>query len=125
MSNIDRAAELLKPNRDWCDQHHNGEGGDPCMFCEYNAGTAARILADAGLLVPDTDHPATLTTESDFTAAPIGTVVLHPWGAAVKRGEDSWGVTGNDMRRRDDTVGDLDEEEPLTVLRWGPGEAEQ
>ena len=45
--------------------------------------------------------------------------------AAIKHDEDEWGVTGNDMRRRDDTVGDLDEEEPLTVLRWGPGEAEQ
>ena len=91
----------------------------------YLGERIADALTDAGLLVPDTDHPATLTTEADFAAAPIGTVVLHPWGAAVKRGEDEWGVTGNDMRRRDDTVGDLDEEEPLTVLRWGTGEAEQ
>lgn len=97
------------------------KGEESHRLAEY----AARWLQDDGLLVPDTDHPATLTTEADFAAAPIGTVVLHPWGAAVKRGEDSWGVTGNDMRRRDDTVGDLDEEEPLTVLRWGPGEAEQ
>lgn len=97
------------------------------------SSTAALLAAIVALAVAllnlhyraTTDHPATLTTEADFAAAPIGTVVLHPWGAAVKRGEDSWGVTGNDMRRRDDTVGDLDEEEPLTVLRWGPGEAEQ
>ena len=89
------------------------KGEESHRLAEY----AARWLQD--------DHPATLTTEADFAAAPIGTVILHPWGAAVKRGEDSWGVTGNDMRRRDDTVGDLDEEEPLTVLRWGPGEAEQ
>lgn len=82
-------------------------------------------MSDADLLVPDTDHPATLTTEADFAAAPIGTVILHPWGAAIKHDEDEWGVTGNDMRRRDDTVGDLDEEDPLTVLRWGTGEVEQ
>nr|DAL41028.1 MAG TPA_asm: hypothetical protein [Caudoviricetes sp.] len=81
----------------------------------------ARKLEYAGLLVPDTDHPATLTTEADFAAAPVGTVVLHPWGAAIKHDEDEWGVTGNDMRRRNDTVGDMDEEEPLTVLRWGTG----
>lgn len=59
------------------------------------------------------------------TADKAATVVAEFLNGNDVRGEDSWGVTGNDMRRRDDTVGDLDEEEPLTVLRWGPGEAEQ
>ena len=78
---------------------------------------AARELQDAGLLAPDTDHPATLTTKADFATAPIGTVVTHPWGAAVKAHEDWWLVTGSDRSRLDNSVGDQDE--PLTVLRWG------
>lgn len=79
----------------------------------------AQDLADAGLLAPDTDHPATLTTEEDFAAAPIGTVILHPWGAAIKQSEDNWSVTGDDMAHHHNTVGDDDEEYPSTVLRWG------
>ena len=81
----------------------------------------AEILANDGLLAPDTDHPATLTTEEDFAAAPIGTVILHPWGAAIKQSEDNWSVTGDDMARHHGTVG-LNDEYPSTVLRWGPGE---
>ena len=125
MSNKERAAKLLTPNSEHCQRIHNGEGGDPCMFCEYNAETAADMLADAGLLAPDTDHPATLTTESDFASAPVGTIVTRGWRAAIKCGEDEWYVTGDDMGSRDDTVGDLDEEDPYTVLRWGPGEVGQ
>lgn len=53
MSNKERAAALLTPNSEHCQRVHNGEGGDPCMFCEYSAETAADMLADAGLLAPD------------------------------------------------------------------------
>lgn len=86
----------------------------------YLGERIADALTDAGLLAPDTDHPATLTTEADFATAPIGTVVTHPWGAAVKAHEDWWLVTGSDRSRLDNSVGDQDE--PLTVLRWGKGE---
>lgn len=58
MSNKERAAALLTPNREHCQRVHNGEGGDPCMFCEYSAETAADMLADAGLLAPDLPEPA-------------------------------------------------------------------
>lgn len=85
----------------------------------------AEELADAGLIAPDTDHPAALTTEADFASAPVGTVVTRGWRAAIKRGEDEWSVTGDDMRGRNDTVGDIDEEDPYTVLRWGPGKVEK
>lgn len=57
MTNLDRAAELLIPNRTWCEHHHKGEAGDPCGFCEYNAQTGAERLADAGLLAPDLPEP--------------------------------------------------------------------
>lgn len=57
MSNVERAAELLIPNREWCKANHKGEGGDPCGFCEYDAETAADMLADAGLLAPDLPEP--------------------------------------------------------------------
>ena len=57
MSNKERAAELLTPNSEHCQRVHNGEGGNPCMFCEYNAETAADMLADAGLLAPDLPEP--------------------------------------------------------------------
>ena len=57
MSNKERAAKLLTPNSEHCQRVHNGEGGDPCMFCEYNAETAADMLADAGLLAPDLPEP--------------------------------------------------------------------
>lgn len=57
MNNKERAAKLLTPNDEHCQRVHNGEGGDPCMFCEYNAETAAEMLADAGLLAPDLPEP--------------------------------------------------------------------
>ncbi|WP_311342541.1 hypothetical protein [Corynebacterium riegelii] len=57
MTNLDRAAALLIPNRTWCEKHHKGEAGDPCGFCEYNAQTGAERLADAGLLAPDLPEP--------------------------------------------------------------------
>ena len=57
MSNKERAAKLLTPNSEHCQRVHKGEGGDPCMFCEYNAETAADMLADAGLLAPDLPEP--------------------------------------------------------------------
>lgn len=107
MSNKERAAEVIREH-----------GFDPCQEPECIADD----LADAGLLAPDTDHPATLTTEADFTHAPVGTIVTRKWRVAIKRGEDEWDVTGDDMRRRNDTVGDLDEEDPYFVLRWGKGE---
>lgn len=59
MSNKERAAALLTPNSEHCQRVHKGEGGDPCMFCEYNAETAADMLADAGLLAPDAPEPLT------------------------------------------------------------------
>lgn len=59
MSNKERAAALLTPTSEHCQRVHNGEGGDPCMFCEYNAETAADMLADAGLLAPDLPEPLT------------------------------------------------------------------
>ena len=59
MSNKERAAALLTPTSEHCQRVHNGEGGDPCMFCEYNAETAADMLADAGLLAPDAPEPLT------------------------------------------------------------------
>ena len=40
MSNKERAAKLLTPNSEHCQRVHNGDGGDPCGFCEYNAETA-------------------------------------------------------------------------------------
>ena len=57
MSNKERAAELLIPNREWCKHHHRGEGGDPCGFCEFDAESGAQRLADAGLLAPDLPEP--------------------------------------------------------------------
>ena len=57
MSNKERAAELLIPNREWCKHHHRGEGGDPCGFCEFDAESGAQRLADAGLLAPDAPEP--------------------------------------------------------------------
>lgn len=57
MSNKERAATLLTPNYEHCQRVHNGEGGDPCMFCEYDAEAAVERLADAGLLVPDLPAP--------------------------------------------------------------------
>lgn len=57
MSNKERAAALLTPNNEHCQRVHKGEGGYPCMFCEYNAETAADMLADAGLLAPDLPEP--------------------------------------------------------------------
>lgn len=57
MSNRERAAALLTPNREHCQRVHKGEGGYPCMFCEYSAETAADMLADAGLLAPDLPEP--------------------------------------------------------------------
>lgn len=59
MSNKERAAELLIPNREWCKHHHKGEGGDPCGFCEFDAESGAERLADAGLLAPDLPEPLT------------------------------------------------------------------
>lgn len=124
MSNIDRATELLKPSRDWCDQHHKGEGGDPCMFCEYNAGTAVRILADAGLLVPDTDHPATLDTVADYTKAPEWTVISEPSGLALLKDQfGTWRAAGISTPMESASLA-LGADEPATVLRWGNGKAE-
>lgn len=57
MSNKERAATLLTPNYEHCQHVHNGEGGYPCMFCEYDAETAAERLAEAGLLAPDLPEP--------------------------------------------------------------------
>lgn len=88
----------------------------------YLGERIADALTDAGLLAPDTDHPATLTTVADFAAAPTGTVVTHPGGAAVKAREDWWLITGIGQSRLDNSVGD--EDEPRTVLRWGKGEGE-
>lgn len=89
-------------------------GEESHRLAEY----AARWLQDDDLLAPDLPEPATLTKEEDFAAAPIGTVILHPWGAAIKQSEDNWSVTGDDMARHHGTVGD-DDEYPSTVLRWG------
>lgn len=58
MSIKERAAKLLTPNSEHCQRLHNGEGGDPCMFCEYNAETAAEMLADAGLLALELPEPS-------------------------------------------------------------------
>lgn len=125
MSNIDRATELLKPNRDWCDQHHKGEGGDPCMFCEYNAGTAARILADAGLLVPDTDHPATLETVEDYVNAPEWTIIHTPSGLPLLKDQfGTWRAAGISTPIESAALA-LGTDVSAAVLRWGPGEAEQ
>lgn len=107
MNNRERAAGVIREH-----------GFDPCKEPEC----IANDLADAGLLAPDIDHPATLTTVADFAAAPIGTVVTHPGGAAVKAREDWWLVTGIGQSRLDNSVGD--EDEPRTVLRWGKGEGE-
>ena len=57
MSNKERTAKLLIPNRTWCKTHHRGEGGDPCGFCEHDSQTFAQHLADAGLLAPDLPEP--------------------------------------------------------------------
>lgn len=105
MSNIERAADIIYDKL-------SSRYGDFTIPIE-----AVQAVAEAGLLASDTDHPATLTTEEDFAAAPIGTVILHPWGAAIKQSEDNWSVTGDDMTRHHGTVGD--EEYPSTVLRWG------
>lgn len=96
MSNIGRAAEVIRKH-----------GFAPCQEPEC----IAQDLAVAGLLTPDTDHPATLATEADFTHAPVGTIVTRKWRVAIKRGEDEWDVTGDDMRRRNDTVGDGEEKQ--------------
>lgn len=116
MSNIDKAAKVIDR---WTQEGYelNSAVGSPHAIAER--------LADAGLLAPDTDYPATLTTEADFTHAPVGTIVTHKCRVAIKRGEDEWDVTGDDMGRRNDTVGDLDEEDPYIVLRWGKGEEKQ
>ena len=107
MSNRERAAEIVA---DFLDGN------------VFAANIITKRLANAGLLAQDTDHPATLTTEADFTHAPVGTIVTRKWRVAIKRGEDEWDVTGDDRSRRNDTVGDLDEEDPYIVLRWGKGE---
>ena len=110
MSNHEHAAEVI---RTWQARHKTEMDNNTAWAAQNLAGD----LDHAGLLAPDTDHPATLTTKADFATAPIGTVVTHPWGAAVKAHEDWWLVTGSDRSRLDNSVGDQDE--PLTVLRWG------
>lgn len=121
MNNRERAAQIIS------DQGKDTICNEPeCLAQDLaDATDAAHALADAGLLAPDTDHPATLTTEADFTHAPVGTIVTRRRRVAIKHGEDEWSVTGDDMSRRNDTVGDLDEEDPYTVLRWGKGEEKQ
>ena len=57
MNVIDEATKYLMPSRGWCDQHHKGEGGDPCMYCEHNAHQAALILYGVDLLAPELPEP--------------------------------------------------------------------
>lgn len=116
MSNIERAADVIDQ---WTQEGYelNSAVGSPHAIAER--------LATAGLLAPNADHPATLTTEADFTHAPVGTIVTRKWRVAIKRGKDEWDVTGDDMSRCNDTVGDLDEEDSYIVLRWGTGEQKQ
>lgn len=82
MSNKERAAALLTPNDEHCQRVHKGEGGDPCMFCEYNAETAADMLADAGLLAPDLPAPAATSANDTpvWRADDTLTVARYPDG---------------------------------------------
>lgn len=77
MSNLEKAAKLLIPNRTWCKTHHKGEAGDPCGFCEYDAQTGAQLLADAGLLAPDLPEPSRSMTPNGkvwYLSGPIGDI---------------------------------------------------
>lgn len=112
MSNRERAAEVI---RTWQARHKTEMDNNTTWAAQNLAGD----LDHAGLLAPDTDHPATLTTVADFAAAPIGTVVTHPGGAAVKARKNWWLITGIGQSRLDNSIGDYDEEDPRTVLRWG------
>lgn len=56
MSNIEEATKYLMPDQEWCNQNHEGRGGE-CEDCEHYAHQRALILYGVDLLAPELPEP--------------------------------------------------------------------
>lgn len=121
MSNRDKAAYIIENYGLNCTQCN--ERKDICQTCAHRARFAVDALADAGLLVPDTDHPAYLETWEDFENAPDFTIICPPGESPlIKRKDGRWKTTAFDTPLNTVDFIEGGDGTPMIVLRWGQGE---
>lgn len=123
MSNIEEEIVSLVTSRICVDHACYFTG--MCENCANKGFAIVDELNNRGLLTQNVNHPTTLSTKADFAKAPIGTIVTHPFGAAIKDNDDEWTVTGDENPRRNDAMSWIALESPYVVMRWGEGHTKE